>query len=112
MLGFTSASCDALFLFFRFQRFPISQDFGGSFGGYIPEHMGMTVYQLVRKAVENIVNREAFVFGCHLRIKEHLQKQVAELARKFVPVTVVDGFEHFISLLEGKRLDRIKGLLA
>src|SRR5438270_10639303 len=111
MLGFTP-SFKSLFLFLRFQRFPISQHFGGSFGGYIPEHVGMAADQLVRKPIENIVNREPILFAGHLGVEKHLQEQVAEFARKLVPIAVVNCLEYFVCFFERVWLDGIKGLLA
>ena len=49
---------------------------------------------------------------CHLRIKEHLQQEVAQLPGQLLPIAVVNGFQDFVSLFQGVALDGVKGLLA
>src|SRR5579859_281728 len=74
--------------------------------------MGMAVDQLCREPVYDVVNRKRILLFRHLSIKENLEQEVAEFARKFMPVTIVNGLENLISLFERIRLDGIKGLFA
>ncbi len=106
------ASAESLFSFFDFQRFPVALHFGRGVGFRVAEHMRMPIYQLAREPIENVINRKRPLLLGHLRIEKHLQQQVAEFAGKFVPVAIIDGFEHFISFFERVGLDGIEGLLA
>ena len=72
----------------------------------------MAVHQLAREPVQNVVDRKRSLLFRHFRIEEHLQQQVAEFAGKFLPVTIVDGFENFVGFLKRVGLDGIEGLFA
>ena len=110
----TSAVC-LLSRFFRSSTFSASQLRFTSDRGIrlrVTEHVRMPVHQLARKPVQNVINGKCSLLLRHLRIKKHLQQQVAKFAGKFLPVAIVDGFENFVSLFQRVRLDGIESLLA
>jgi hypothetical protein len=74
--------------------------------------MRMAIDQFGREPVNHIVNREQRLFSRHLCIKQHLQQQISKLAGKFMPVTVVNRFQHFVGFFQRVRLDGIERLLA
>jgi hypothetical protein len=47
-----------------------------------------------------------------LSIEEDLQQEIAEFSRQLIPIAVVDGLDDLVGLLDGVRLDSVKGLLA
>ena len=74
--------------------------------------MGMPVHQLAGQAIQNFVDRERALVLRHLGIEQNLEQQIAQLARKFFPIAIVDGFQNFVGFLKGVGLDRIEGLFA
>ena len=61
---------------------------------------------------EHIVNREVASLIAHLRIKEHLQQQIAQFFGKIRPMLPLDRVEDLVGLFQGVFADRGKTLLA
>ena len=72
----------------------------------------MPVHKLVREPIENVVDGKRSLLLAHLRIKEHLQQQVAKFTGKFLPVAIVDRFQNFVGFFQRVGLDGIECLLA
>ncbi len=111
-LGRIRLLAESLFSFLDLQRFPVAFHFGRGIGFRVAEHVRMPVYKLAGEPVENVINRKRPLLLGHLRIKKHLQQQVAEFAGQFVPVAIIDGFEDFIGFFQRVGFDGIEGLLA
>src|SRR5579864_3390435 len=94
------------------ERFPIALHVGGSLRLHVPEDVGMAVNQFGRKAIEDVVNREGALLVRHFGVEKHLQQKVSKLALEFVPITIVDSFENFVSFFERVGLNVIEGLFA
>lgn len=59
----------------------------------------------------DIVEVKAPLFLRHLRVKHHLEQQIAQRVAQIVKVGAVDCVDHFIGFFEGIRRDSGKGLL-
>jgi len=101
-----------LLSFLDLQRFPVALDVRGSLRLGLPEHMRMPIHQLARESIEDIIDGKCSLLFAHLRIEQHLQEKVAEFARKFLPIAIVDGFQHFVGFFERVGLDGVESLLA
>ena len=55
---------------------------------------------------------EILLLGRHLGVEQDLQKQIAQLPAKFVPIAGVDGLQHFVGFFQRVGLDGVEGLLA
>ena len=72
----------------------------------------MAANQLAVQALQHVRDREMAFVGRHLRIKEHLQKQIAKLFGKMVEVAALDGVEDLVDLFQRVFANGIEGLLA
>ena len=73
--------------------------------------MRMPLDHLVGDAIRHMVEVEPALLGTHLRVVDHLQQQVAELARQVRPVFAPDRVRDLVGLLDRVGRDRGKGLL-
>src|SRR5271165_824802 len=102
----------ALLLFFGLERLPVAHYLRRRVGFNVTEDVRMTIHQLVREAVEDVVDGKVFFFGRHPRVKQHLQEQVAQLTGQFLPVAGVNSFKDLVSLFQSVGFNRVEGLLA
>src|SRR5450432_2869853 len=72
--------------------------------------MRVPVHELAGEAIQDFVDRECALVLGHLGIEQNLEEQIAKLARKLIPITIVDGFQNFVGFLKSVRFDRIEGL--
>src|SRR5208337_4368511 len=76
-----------------------------------PNTCGWRLMSLVdSRSSTSSIEKEACSFA--IGIEQNLQQQVAEFARQFSPIAIVDGLEDFVGLFERVGLDGIKGLFA
>jgi hypothetical protein len=74
--------------------------------------MRMPPHQLVVQMVQHIGNGEMALVGRHLRIKQHLQQQVAQLLGQVRKVAPLNGVEDLVGLFQRVFADGIEGLFA
>ncbi|MNE40294.1 hypothetical protein D3C80_1342960 [compost metagenome] len=67
--------------------------------------MGMAADQLAGDAVDHAIELETPLLAGQLAVVDHLEQQVAELARQVGEVAALDGVGHLVGLLEGMRDD-------
>ena len=72
----------------------------------------MPPHQLAVQMVQHVGNGEMAIVGGHLRVKEHLQHQVAQFLGQMRPVAALDGVEDLVGLFQRVFADGIEGLLA
>src|SRR5258708_12179986 len=72
----------------------------------------MPADQFVAQSIEEISEGKKALFFCDLRVKENVQQQIAKVAGEFLPVAIVDRFQHFIGFFHRIALNGIEGLLA
>ena len=56
--------------------------------------MRVAIHQLAGKPLQDFVDGEGALLLRHFSVEQHLQQQIAEFSAEFIPITVVDGFEH------------------
>ena len=67
--------------------------------------------QLCRQRLPHVLEREMPGLGRHLRIKQHLQQQIAKLIAQLRPGPPLDRVENLIRLFQRVPLNGVKGLL-
>ena len=72
----------------------------------------MTANELGVQVGSNIGDGEVARFGGHLRVKEHLQQQIAQFILQVGPGAALDRVEDLVGLLQRVSLDGVEGLLA
>ena len=103
-------SCLPLLPLLNLNRLPVAFDLVGSIGLDVAEDVRMAVDELGGKTIENVVDGKRRLLLGHFRIEQNLQEEVAEFARKFGPVAIVDRLENFVGFFKRIRLDRVEGL--
>ncbi|MNZ82074.1 hypothetical protein D3C78_1007610 [compost metagenome] len=71
----------------------------------VGKYVGMATDQLGGDAVDHRGEVEAALLAAQLAVVDHLEQQVAELARQVGEVAALDGVGHLVGLLEGMRDD-------
>ena len=66
----------------------------------VSEDVGVAPDQLTIETGNHIRDIEVARLVCHLRIKDHLQQEIAQLLAKISPIAPLDGVEDLVALLE------------
>lgn len=73
--------------------------------------MRMAALQLVADGSADIIKIEAAFFLRHLRVKHHLEQQVAQFAAQIVKILTRNRIQYFIGFFQRIRRDAGEGLL-
>ena len=74
--------------------------------------VGMPAHQLAIQMVQHLGNGEMALVGRHLRIKQHLQQQIAQFLGQVRKVAPLNGVEDLVGLFQRVFADGIEGLFA
>ena len=72
----------------------------------------MAAHELVGHGARDVRDREASGLGGELRLKDHLQEEVAELVAERVRIIAFDRLEHLVRLLDHVGAEALGRLLA
>ena len=64
------------------------------------KHMRMPPHQLAVQMIQHVGDREMAFVGRHLRIKQHLQQQIAQLLGQMRKVAPLNGVENLVGLFQ------------
>ena len=78
----------------------------------VSENVRVAADQLTVQPGDHIRNGEVTRLARHLRIKEHLQQQIAQLLAKVGPIPPLDGVEDLVAFLQRIFPDAVEALLA
>ena len=84
----------------------------GGHRGLVSKNVRVAADQLAVEARDHIRDGEVPGLARHLRIKEHLQQQIAQLLAKILPMPALDGVEDLVAFLKGIFPDGVEALLA
>ena len=71
----------------------------------------MTTLKFVTDGRANIVKIETRFFLSHLRVKHHLEQQIAQLTAQIVKIFTRNSVQHFVGFFEGVGRDSGESLL-
>ncbi|MNS52629.1 hypothetical protein D3C71_1295580 [compost metagenome] len=97
--------------FSTFNLLPANQHFFAVSRSGVAKNMRMATLQFVANGSANIIEIKAPLFLRHLRIKDHLEQQIAQFTAQIVKIFARDGVQYFVGLFEGVRCDGGEGLL-
>ncbi len=89
---------------------PEGDDVGGIGHFLVAKNMGVTPDELVGDAIGDVGKGEISRFVRDLRLKDDMEKKVAQLLGKMGRGTGIDGLDHFVALFQHLGLERGRGL--
>ncbi len=99
-------------LLFRLQLRPVFQDLFGSVGFDRAENVRVPANHLVVDAGDYVRDVETSCFPGDIGVEEDLEEQVTEFFGQFFGVTLFDGIQDLVGLLDQEGLERVVGLFA
>ena len=92
-------------------RFPIGESLLGTAHRAVAKYVGVPAHELLADAAHHVIEREVALLLGNLRLKIHLEQQVAKLFAQRVHVILVEGIKNLGGLFEQVLLKGSMGLL-
>ena len=83
-----------------FDDFPVAEDFGGVFGAFFTEDVGMAANHFFVNFGDYVGDAEAAFFVSDLGMEKDLEKEVAKFFSEFGVIGAVEGVEDFVGFFD------------
>jgi hypothetical protein len=83
-----------------FDDFPVAEDFGGVFSALFAEDVRVAANHFFIDFADDVSDGEAAFFASNLRVKEDLEKEVAQFFGEFGVVGAFKRIENFVSFFD------------